>query len=327
MNTPRLADLCDLEAISRASGVSARDIEAYVNATNQADWYTRLRIPKRGPKRAGQFRIVHKVRHEWLAQLHRAVAMMVSAGVTFGTHVQGFVQHRSIRTNAIQHLGAARILHGDIQGFFDAITTAQVRGALLTLGTPTAMAALLARACTIDGYLRQGTRCSPALANLVCRPLDLDLLSLAAVHKSVYTRYADDLTFSGPETPRSEAVQAVLEQHGFTLRDGRCSVQRKGCAQFVTGLHVGDAAQPRLPRQLKRRLRLILHFVAKFGTDGHFTHPGKTAVADDALALAGMLRYVQSIEPQLAKRLRSQYHAGSQLSWRARSAAEEDDAN
>src|SRR5690606_30060926 len=112
--------------------------------------------------------------------------------------------------------------------------------------------------------------CSPVLANLVCRQLDGDLLALAAAHGAVYTRYADDIALSGERMPESAAVEAILAQHGFALRDGRCYLQRQGRAQFVTGLHVGDASRARLPRPLKRRLRLILHYVEKFGVDGHF---------------------------------------------------------
>ncbi len=227
MAVPRFSELLDVDEVARASGIAAADIQAYATAVEQAAFYECIRIPKRGRKRVGQFRVVHKANHEWLRQLHRLVATMVVDGVPLGPHVQGFVTGRSIRSNAQQHLGASRVLHGDISGFFDAITTAQVRDGFVALGAHDDMATLLARACTIDGLLRQGTRCSPAIANLVCRQLDVDLLLLAG-SKSRYTRYADDLTFSGDDVPDSEAVARVLGRHGFMLRDGRCHVQIRG---------------------------------------------------------------------------------------------------
>jgi hypothetical protein len=318
MNTPRFLDLHDVSEIARATGVPAAIITEYEQSKDQASFYTRLKIPKRGRKRAGQYRIVYRAKNEWLAQLHRQAAVLVMAGTPFGEHVQGFVHGRSIRTNATQHLGVREVLHGDIRDFFDSITAAQVQRGLISLGAPAAMADLWSRACTIDGYLRQGTRCSPALANLVCRQVDVDLLALAGVHGSTYTRYADDLTFSGKQTPSSEEVGAVLSQHGFSLRDGRCYSQRRGHAQFVTGLYVGDEKRPRLPSRLKHRLRLILHFVEKYGIDEHFSHHSKHSMANTPLALAGMLRYVQSIEPELARKWRAQFRAGSQKSRAAR---------
>ena len=63
-------------------------------------------------------------------------------------------------------------------------------------------------------------RCSPAVANLVCRQLDVDLLLLAGTTQSIYTRYADDLVFSGDTVPDSSAVANIVERHGFALRDG-----------------------------------------------------------------------------------------------------------
>jgi hypothetical protein len=329
MTTSRFSDLLDLDTLARATGVGLAKIESYARSNIQAEAYQLLKIPKRGRRRAGQFRLVYKARQQWLADLHRAVALMVTAATPLGAHVQGFVQGRSIRSNAQQHLGARWVLHGDIEGFFDAITTAQVQRGFVALGAAPEVADCLARACTIDGLLRQGTRCAPAVANLVCRSLDMDLLALAEAHRCIYTRYADDLTFSGEEVPRSEAVQAVLQQHGFKLRDGHCHVQRRGRAQFVTGLHVGDALQARLPRRLKRRLRLVLHFVEKFGVDAHFAQAprGRAAGIQEALGLAGMLRYVKSIEPDLAKKLMQQYRVGSQKSFQLRSAFNHDESN
>lgn len=315
MPIARFANLRDIDDVATAVGVPAASIASYADATLQALAYVKLKIPKLGRRRAGQFRVVHKARHDWLSGLHRSVAIMVTKSTAFAEHVQGFVQHRSILTNAQRHLGARLVLHADIQGFFDAITVAQVKRGFISLGANEEVAHLLARVCTIDGNLRQGTRCSPVLANLVCMELDVALLALATSHGSTYTRYADDLTFSGDSVPSSDAVKAVLKQHGFELRDGRCYVQRRGHGQFVTGLHVGDSLRPRLPRRLKRRLRLVLHCIDKFGTDAHFAHAARRPVVKDHLGLEGMLRYVQSIERALALKLRAKFRAGSKKSF------------
>ncbi len=305
MTTARFSELHDISELARAVGVPAEQIRSYAGASDQALSYTRLKIPKRGRKRRGQFRVVYKANQEWLSQFHRMVAIIVVKSAPFDDHVQGFVQGRSIRTNAQFHLGARFVLHADISNFFDSITTTQARQSLISIGAREEIAQVVARACTIDGYLRQGTRCSPALANIVCSHLDLDLIRLGRLHGSRYTRYADDLTFSGEDTPTSESVAAVLNQHGFKLRDGRCYTQRRGRGQFVTGLHVGNNDQPRLPRRLKRRLRLVLHYVEKFGIEAHFKRE-----AGNDFELEGMLRFAHSIEPVLANKLLAQLATG-----------------
>lgn len=246
--------------------------------------------------------------------------MIVLNSVDFGEHVQGFIKKRSIRTNAEQHLGAKQLLHADISHFFDSITTNQITQNLITAGTAPEIASLIAKSCTIDGLLRQGTRCSPILANLVCRSLDADMLSLARSVGAKYTRYADDLTFSGNGIPSSDSVAAIIAQHGFLLRDGRCYIQQKGRRQYVTGLTVADAERPHLPKRLKARLRLVMHHIERNGLQAHFAHDCKRPVANNPSELWGMLRFAKSIEPQLASMWLDQWAAGervdSEKQWR-----------
>jgi len=314
MNGPRFADLHDESDLAKAVGVPAARILDYARAPSQAAFYQAIQIPKRHRRRRGQFRVVHKARHDWLAQLHRMIAILVGRHVAWPECVQGFVDRRSIATNAAQHLGARIVLHGDLAGFFDAITTEQVRLAFVALGCAEPMAELLARASTIDGFLRQGTRVSPAIANLVCRQLDVDLQTLANAHGARYTRYADDLTFSGDDVPSSAEVAALVARHGFALRDGRCHAQSRGRGQYVTGLTVSDPSGPRLPRRMKRRMRLVLHFVEKFGVDDHFAHAGPRRGFADQRQLEGALRFFHAIEPALTRRLRERFRRGLEKS-------------
>lgn len=284
-------------------------IDSYAKAADQAAYYQVIRIPKRGPRRRGQFRTVHKAKSYWLGQIHYMMARLIAGNTSFQPHVQGFVHRRSILTNASQHLGARIVLHGDLTNFFDSITVEQVRDGLESLASPPAMASLIASVCTIDGRLRQGTHCAPILANLVCRQLDVDMLTLAAAYGGRYTRYADDLTFSGEDVPTSEQVRALVERHGFQLRDGRCYRQQKGRTQYVTGLTVADE-RPRLPRKMKRNMRLVLYYVEKYGIDSHLARTSDKAGYKDQRTLEGALRFFHSIEPELTSKLRGRFRKG-----------------
>jgi RNA-directed DNA polymerase len=309
MTTARLADLQTLDDVAQACGIESTRIVTFAETANQAALYTVLRIPKRSAKRRGSFRTVYKANSDALSGFHRSIAMVAVNSANFGEHVQGFVKKRSTRTNAARHLGARLLLHADITAFFDSISVQQVSEALVVASCAPDIAAVLARACTIDGYLRQGTRCAPALANLVCQHLDADMLALAQSAGAVYSRYADDMTFSGDDIPKPVSVEHVLKRYGFALRDGHCYQQRRGRNQYVTGLTIADKIKPRLPRRLKRNLRLALHYIEKFGFKAHAIRTGADEL--EMSRLSGMLDYVNSVEPELAQEWARALAAGS----------------
>lgn len=294
-----LKNLNSLDDVARACGVERDFVEAYSNSQNQKSFFNALKLPKRGRRRKGEYRVVFEAREKRLADFHRSMSMIVTNSAVFGDHVQGFMKKRCTRTNAEKHLAKEVLLHADIKGFFDAITTEQVRCAFVAEGTAVPMADMLAKACTIDGLLRQGTRCSPTIANLVCFNMDQLFLRLARSLDCVYTRYADDLTFSGNQVPSDDSVKEILESSGFMLRDDQCYRQYRGRNQYVTGLTTADPNQPRLPKRLKRRLRLVMYYIKKHGFAEHWKRMG----IDDPIRaenwLGGMLKYAGSIEPQL----------------------------
>jgi hypothetical protein len=297
MTTSKLRDLKTLGDVARACGVDVEFVRQYAESNRQQFYYEALKLSKRGKRRRGEFRVVFAAREERLRQLHRGLSMIVANSAEFGPHVQGFVKKRSTRTNAEQHIGARIVLHADIKGFFDAITTEHVRVAFVEHGVSGSMAETLAKICTIDGRLRQGTRCSPTIANLVCFDMDQAFGRLAKATGSTYTRYADDISFSGDEVPSDDSVRAVLKSRDFELRDGQCFRQRRGRVQFVTGLSVADRVAPRLPRRLKRQLRLVMHFVEKYGLQDHIDRSSDGWDGSRVAWLGGILRYAHSIEP------------------------------
>lgn len=303
MTTTRIEDIYDLGELSSAVGVKAELIDAYLNATRQKDYYQIIKIAKRGRNRRGEYRQVYKAKNKWIAQLHRSIAMIISNSVEFGEHVQGFLSGRSTVSNAKLHIQKDVILHADIKDFFNAITETQVEQSILALGGNPLVSKILARVCTIDGYLLQGTRCSPVISNIVCRRLDLDMLELARTTKSTYSRYADNITFSGKTPPVAENVKAVIKGNGFELQAKGCYVQYRGARQFVTGLSVVDHERPRLPKQMKKKLRLIAYYIKKYG-DGHFDFSSENhSIAPTRAQYEGFIAYAHSVEPQFAKKL------------------------
>lgn len=179
-----------------------------------------------------------------------------------------------------------------------------------------------------DRALPQGAPTSPALSNIVCLNLDRRLTGLADKLGLRYSRYADDLTFSLPvddDTKKTKTTKAnkkaenkknsrnnqiigqllgsvhkILREEGFTLNNDKTSVIRTGNQQSVTGMVINEDHVPRVPRQIKRRLRAAIHNLEK----------GGTLRADETLdTLIGFAAWITSAEPELGHAYLDKIHS------------------
>jgi retron-type reverse transcriptase len=302
VNSVRFGDIETESDLADVFGCSVEDLLRLASAPDQLQLYEKILLPKKGRKRRGEFRVVYKAECQTLRLLQKNIATALSACTAFADCVQGFTAKRSIVTNARAHLGAKVLVHADIKDFFDSIKLAQIEDAFQSLGCNAVVSSTLAKVCSLNGFLPQGSNASPIIANMVCRNLDTDFLALASATGSVYTRYADDITFSGDKVPSEAAIQRLLNTHGFELRGGKCRTQKKGRAQYVTGLTVSDASYPRVPRRIKRRLRLELHYLRKFGIEDHLAHTGSDEPQHWLESrIDGWIRFVHSVEPTRAE--------------------------
>jgi retron-type reverse transcriptase len=316
VNSVRFGDIETESDLAEVFGCSVEDLLSLANAPDQLKLYEKILIPKRGRKRRSEFRVVYKAQSQTLRLLQKNIATALSACTTFPDCVQGFTAKRSIVTNARAHLGAKVLIHADIKDFFDSIKLVQIEEAFQSLGCNAAVSSMLAKICSLNGFLPQGSNASPILANMVCRNLDSDFLVLASASRSVYTRYADDITFSGDQVPSEAAIQQVLNTHGFELRAGKCRTQKKGKAQYVTGLTVSDASYPRVPRRTKRKLRLELHYLRKFGIEDHLAHTGSHESRHWLVSrIGGWIRFVHSVEPARAESFTRQWADVEKTNW------------
>ncbi|GIJ72639.1 hypothetical protein Voc01_075560 [Virgisporangium ochraceum] len=241
--------------------------------------------------------------------------------------VHGFVPGRGVHTFAAAHAGKPTVVRLDLRAFFTTVTAGRVYGvfrtagypepvahtltALTTTRTPAAVlrtapdrAAAGARAALLrQPHLPQGAPTSPALANLCAYRLDRRLAGLAVRFGVGYTRYADDLAFSGDLTARQAGhlvthVTAVATAEGFGTNPAKTRVRGRADRQQLAGLVVNAA--PAVPRAEYDLLRAILHDAARNGLaaanrDGH---------PDFAAHLAGRVAWVGHRHPARAAKLR-----------------------
>lgn len=222
------------------------------------------------PKRGGGYRMVHAVKNDAFKNFLKSLKSRLEPLAEFPECVQGFVKKRSIFTNASFHLDKRVVINADIKNFFETIKIDRVEGIFKRMGFSALHANVLARLVTVGGSLAVGFSTSPILSNLVCKDMDSDFLKLAQDYNAVYTRYGDDISLSGnTEAPSKAEIEEIFTKHKFRMNDKKFKIQRKGGSQYVTGLTVCDLKQPHMPRRLKRRLRLEIYYIKKFGEINH----------------------------------------------------------
>jgi retron-type reverse transcriptase len=277
--------------------------------TGSGSPYVAFEIPKHG----GGTRTIHAPRAA-LKAIQRTILKEILAPLALHPACHGFVAGRSTVTNARPHLKAAVVLKTDLRDFFPSVHYRRVLGFFEThCGYHAPVASLLARLTTHrakladgrvawPGVLPQGAPTSPALANLICRRLDERLSGLARRVGAVYTRYADDLTFSFPSPPEVRLgrffwwVDQICQQEGFAEHNGKRRIMRPKGQQRVTGLVVNETLS--VPRAARRRFRAILANCRRHGIASQAR--GREDFAD---YLRGFAAYVAMVQPELGRKL------------------------
>lgn len=268
-----------------------------------------------------------------LRAMLRRVLDKVLVWVPVHPAAHGFVRGHSAVTNAIEHLAAPTVLCLDLRTFFATITAPRINGVFRSMGYPESVARTLTALTTTQTpvrvlttmpsgggssqrhllrsrlsarHLPQGAPTSPALANLTCFGLDQRLAGYAAAAGLTYTRYADDLTFSGDRLEAARLVRAVgtiVGEEGFALNPGKTRIRGPHQRHEVTGVVVNQ--RPNVPREYYDQLRAVLHDVQRHGVDAanRDGHPSLGRHLD------GRIGWVESVNPRRGARLRAQYDA------------------
>jgi len=180
----------------------------------------------------------------------------------------GFVPNRSIVTNARPHVGKKWVANFDIHSFFPSTKKTAVQQTINRhFSFSEEKTALITNLCTKAGELPQGAPTSPHIANLVMWDADTQLETYATEHALIYTRYADDLTFSGSEIPQSirSDISTIINTYGYSLAHHKSKILGQHRRQMVTGLVVNEKLN--LPRPLRKRLRAIVHDIQSNGAE------------------------------------------------------------
>lgn len=223
----------------------------------------------------------------------------------------GYIGGRNIRGNAQNHCGHAHLISVDLKDFFPSIKTPRIAAFLKSINIESSVADLLSRFVTIDRSLPLGLPTSPTIANAICLSLDCDLEALARKFDATYSRYADDISFSGENTmPSQEEIAICVNRHGFGIAESKTRISKLGQAHYVTGLSVSDPAQPHVPRKKKRRLRQELYYSGKYGLYDHFCRMGindSEFIQQEINRIDGLVKFTAYHEPRLSTSLKTKW--------------------
>jgi hypothetical protein len=278
------------------------------------------------PKRQG-IRLMEAPKPK-LRAIQRRILREILDPVPVHRAAHGFRRAHSCRTYAQPHAGKLVVLRMDLSDFFNSIPAARIGAVFRTLGYPDAVASLLAGLCTNrvptrvlrmlpDGcalpweqgrklaipHLPQGAPTSPALSNLCALHLDLRLAALAETLEATYTRYADDLAFSGGEELRRRVdkvgihVAAIAREEGFKVNHRKTRAMHRSDRQILTGIVVNE--KPNVRRDEYDRLKAILHNCACSDPASQ----NRSGHGDFRAHLSGRIQHVKSLNPSRGARL------------------------
>lgn len=289
-------------------------------------------------KRSGAIRLIEAPKAR-LKALQQRVLHQILEQIPFHPAAHGFVPGRSIRTFVAPHVGKKVVLRMDVQDFFPSFSVARVRSFFRTAGYPEPVAELLGGICTnavphtawkglqLDAgseqkrealwlygrrHLPQGAPSSPALANICGWRIDRRLSGMAEAAGAAYTRYADDLAFSGGDQFDQSVdrfslhVAAILLEEGFRANHRKTRVMRRGVRQYLTGLVSNERVN--VVRADFDRLKATLNNCIRRGPQGE----NRDNHADFRAHLLGRVGFVESINPQKGLRLRQMFE---QIQW------------
>jgi len=289
-------------------------------------------------KEGGSIRLIEAPKTR-LKDMQRKILAGILELIPLHDAAHGFRKGRSIKTFAAPHVGWRIVLRMDLQDFFPSLRGGRVQAFFRTAGYPEPVADLLGGICTNAvprsvwnslgsgqnvermaearalyawPHLPQGAPPSPALANLCAYRVDCRLSGLAAAVGARYTRYADDLAFSGDGSFErcverfATRVSAILLEEGFTVHHRKTRIMRQGVRQYLAGVVTNKRIN--IVRADFDRLKATLTNCVRHGAESqnHEAHPSFR------LHLEGRVGFVEMINPAKGARLRRIFE---QIAW------------
>ncbi len=229
-------------------------------SNSQKDFYREFTIPK---KNGGERPIFEPL--PTLKEIQKWILDNILNNVKVSPTAKAYIQNTSIKDNGKFHRKQNKLLNLDIENFFGTITEHQVYNAFKKLGYSKPVSNLMSKICCLSGSLPQGAPTSPMLSNMIFYHMDMRIFGYCKKNKIRYSRYADDMTFSGDSFSNIiiTFIKKVLNENGFNLNDRKTKIRFTHQRQEVTGIVVNEKMQAK--REYRRLIRQQIYYIKRFG--------------------------------------------------------------
>ena len=280
----------ELKSLESDLGFSLKTLYALSN--NLKKHYVSVEIPKRS---GGVRRL--SVPDKILKQVQRKITDVILSKMPISKYATAYRYGSSVAKNAVGHIGKPKILKLDILRFFDSVYYSALKEKVFVkerFSEPVRI--LLAMLCYHGDVLPQGAPSSPAITNIIMRDFDEKVGNWCEERGISYTRYCDDMTFSG-EFEHSEVerfVKSELLKCGFVLNTEKTVAVGAGKRQTVTGIVVNKKLN--LTSEYLRKLRQEIYYCRKYGVKSHTERIGENE-EEYLPKLLGRVAYALQIRP------------------------------
>ena len=276
--------------------INCKDEKKYIKtlysiSNNVEKNYRKFKIKKRN----GKLRTIYEP-NEILKHIQRQILNNILNDRTISKYAKAYHKGISLKDNALSHVNKDIILKLDIENFFDNISFIDVYNSCFQIEYfPKSVGMLLTNLCTYDDHLIQGASTSAYISNLVMKNFDEELGSWCKENNISYTRYSDDMTFSGTFIPKDiiKKVRKLLYKLGLELNNKKIHIVKNSSRQTVTGLVVNDKVQVSI--KYRKEIRKTMYYINKYGLESHLKRINISDKNKYINSLYGKILYVLQI--------------------------------
>ena len=281
----------ELTSIEQDLGFTARTL--YGLSNNLEKHYHNVYIPKSdGTKRK------LSVPDLILKRVQKSIADNILTQYPISNYAKAYKVGSSVQRNALPHVGKKKILKLDIEGFIDNILYSRVKDVVFRedkFSEPIRI--LLTMLCYYKESLPQGAPTSPAITNIIMYDFDEKIGKYCGENNISYTRYCDDMTFSGDFDEKAVifVVKDELRKLGLFLKNRKTAVIPNTKRQTVTGIVVNEKIG--LTKKYKNIIRQEIYYIKKYGIDEHLSKIGASDKQHYLNSLKGRVAFVLQTVP------------------------------
>lgn len=282
----------ELASLERDLGIPAQRLYAVSNQLSRH--YHSVTIPKRG---GGERQL--SVPDHTLKFIQQRITEVLLVHMPISSYATAYRCGGSTVRHALPHVEQPQLLQLDIHDFFGSVLYSAVKDkAFPTEIYAENLRVLLTMLCYHQDALPQGAPSSPAISNILLRDFDERVGRWSKIKHVAYTRYCDDMSFSGVFDAKEvrRFVQQELRREGYFLNERKTHLTYPGQRQIVTGIVVNHGLS--IPADYRRALRQELYFCQKYGVPEHLAHLNLPYSEQEYLQkLLGRVNYVLSVMP------------------------------